>query len=312
MSYTMLPDMFDERMERADLDANAFTLYVCALIYSARNSTDGQIPRRKAGRLYDVAEPDKAVKDLIAADLWEDAENGYQIVHWNDYVEPAEIVEARQAAKRQYDREFQRDRLRAKGVKVVEWRQQQAKAAGMSVRQWLESQRDQTSDSSDSYEPRIRVVNEIVHESSVTTRHDTTRHDRKGSGVESSSDASISPRGSIGGPKHEKGEPSPDVIFGIDVEVEDADFDPTIDFKYVQTTYVEPDEADAPRAAEFMSLVKSIIDRRYGDKPYSGPTVVDDAQVSMTVTADQADKWRDRLISALDEARRSYPTHPEW
>jgi hypothetical protein len=119
-----------------------------------------------------VDDPETAAKELVDAGIWEKTPDGYLIVDYLRDQEAASLVEERAEVKRQYDREFQRDRYKATraGMRVDEWRTAQAKAAGVSVSQWLAEQRGTL----------VRVSDENRNSRPVPSRPVPTRKGRDG------------------------------------------------------------------------------------------------------------------------------------
>jgi hypothetical protein len=142
VTWVKLSDTFAENFE--ELGADALALHVAALCYCNRLLTDGAVPAGKIHRLFPIGDPDAAVKALVTAGHWCERADGYEIVNYLRDQEAASVVEERAETKRQYDREFQRDRQKANqvGMRVDQWRAIQAKAAGLTINQWLAQQRD--------------------------------------------------------------------------------------------------------------------------------------------------------------------------
>lgn len=93
MGWVRLDDVFPEHPKVLGLSDAAFRVHVHGLCYSNRYLTDGFVP--------DAVRPGaKAVRDLIAAGLWNAIEGGWLIHDYLEYNEPrAAVLAERQAAK---------------------------------------------------------------------------------------------------------------------------------------------------------------------------------------------------------------------
>lgn len=81
MAWARLDDRFSEHPKIIGLSDRAFRLHVTAIVYAARNRTDGHVPGPLA-RTWGY--PARFVSELLAAGLWEKADGGYLI---HDYLE---------------------------------------------------------------------------------------------------------------------------------------------------------------------------------------------------------------------------------
>lgn len=89
MPYLLIDDGFSENQKITTLSDKAFRLHVHALVYCARNLTDGLISELALRLLTPnstISRPIRVVKDLVKAGLWDETEGGWQIhdyLHYN-------------------------------------------------------------------------------------------------------------------------------------------------------------------------------------------------------------------------------------
>lgn len=115
MVWVRHSDNFTEEMDAQGLSTDAVTLYVAGLCYCNRLENDGQIPRRKAPRLYTMDDPEAAIKELVASGHWAETASGYQVVGQYDGDDAPQPSSAKLAAKRA-----------ATAARVRNWRSQRA------------------------------------------------------------------------------------------------------------------------------------------------------------------------------------------
>lgn len=88
----------------------AIGLWILAGTWSAKELTDGYIPEYA---LEDFASTPAMAEQLVAAGLWEKAENGFQFLGWSDY-QPTKVEvltrRAQEAERKQRAREAKRNR----------------------------------------------------------------------------------------------------------------------------------------------------------------------------------------------------------
>lgn len=89
MAWVKLDDNFPTNRKVVELGADAFRLYVEALCYCGSNLTDGHLTPSALRRLW---EPDRAT-ELVAAGLWLQVEDGYEVKDYLKYNPSREQVE---------------------------------------------------------------------------------------------------------------------------------------------------------------------------------------------------------------------------
>lgn len=103
MPYLLIDDGFAENPKIAGLSDKAFRLHMSALVYCARNLTDGAISEigcRFSAAISKIERPNSVVNQLVSAGLWEPVENGWQIHDYLDYnPSRAELEERRRLAR---------------------------------------------------------------------------------------------------------------------------------------------------------------------------------------------------------------------
>lgn len=287
MTWVKLTDTFAINPRWDPLSVEAFATHVAALCDCAQKKTDGHLTTKAVRRLPIVEEPEKAAVELVAAGIWEATETGFQIVDYLADQEASVDIEERQAAKRLYDQEFQRDRRRAGrvGMRVDEWRASQAKESGQSVAQWLEAQRESRTTSYDV----------------VVSRPDPTRPvpTRKGRGGEGAGDGS--PEGSPTPAAGEESYPGrwegefyvlvDDKKLYVEVWViddEENEFPEHPSAKWVGCTFTEnPDDEDAGR--RLMARTSQYVELALGSP--SAAAEVGPVLRGMTMQGDGVDLW---------------------
>lgn len=89
-----------ERDDIEQLGAGAAIFLLSALAYSARNLTDGEIPRRQVRRLWAVDDIEGTVAALVAAGQLEDRGEVLHLLHWRDFILAAsEVVTIREQTR---------------------------------------------------------------------------------------------------------------------------------------------------------------------------------------------------------------------
>lgn len=85
-------DWFD-RDDVEAIGAGAVLLHLSALAYSARQLTDGTVPRRQLRRLWDADDVGQAVSVLEKVGWWEPVDDGWVIRDWHDFILSASEVD---------------------------------------------------------------------------------------------------------------------------------------------------------------------------------------------------------------------------
>jgi hypothetical protein len=87
-TYVRFDDNYDESPKIAALSDAAFRAHVSAICYSGRNLTDGRIPAQVARKFG----PPRAIRELVAAGLLIQTENGYEVHDYLEHQRSAEQV----------------------------------------------------------------------------------------------------------------------------------------------------------------------------------------------------------------------------
>lgn len=112
MTWVKIDDAAFDDPRLLTLDRGVRLLHLEALAYSARHLTDGGIPRAALPRLTDQGDLVNAAKALVAAGLWEEADDGWRLVFLQKDQRGREEVEAyREAARQRSARNRQRKAL---------------------------------------------------------------------------------------------------------------------------------------------------------------------------------------------------------
>jgi hypothetical protein len=100
MPWVRLDEGFADHPKIERAGPMAAWLHVVAICYCNRHLTDGRIPKAKARRLADIPTPDKHIKALVDAGLWDDEGDDYIVHDFLDYQPSRADVEADRAQAR--------------------------------------------------------------------------------------------------------------------------------------------------------------------------------------------------------------------
>lgn len=92
MSWVKLDDQMMTHPKILAAGPEAAWLFVCSLMYSSNQLTDGFVPTVAVPVLTTIRHPNAAVQVLVRVGLWERAEGGYRIHDYLDYQPSAEKV----------------------------------------------------------------------------------------------------------------------------------------------------------------------------------------------------------------------------
>jgi hypothetical protein len=93
-----------------DVDADTLMLMLTALAHSARQTSNGVVPRRQLRTLWAVDDVDEAVAQLVQAGEVEDQGDRLLFVNWRDFILDADEVESIRAASRERSNRSRRHR----------------------------------------------------------------------------------------------------------------------------------------------------------------------------------------------------------
>lgn len=115
MTWTRLPDTFNDDPALLRVSRSARLLHVEALVYCNKHTDhelDGLLPAGALRRITDAEDPEALVVELVAAGLWEVVELGWQL-DWSDQ-ETAAAVNERKKYRAETQRRY-RDRKERHG-----------------------------------------------------------------------------------------------------------------------------------------------------------------------------------------------------
>jgi hypothetical protein len=93
-------DTFADDLDAKGISCEAYVLHNAASIFCNRMGTDGRIPRHMTRRFYSaISDVDQAIADLLAAGLWVETDDGYEMVDFLVDQDSAEMVRHRQQRK---------------------------------------------------------------------------------------------------------------------------------------------------------------------------------------------------------------------
>jgi hypothetical protein len=96
MTWTKLPDGFNDDPALLGLPRGIRLLHVEALVWSNAHGTDGALPRHVLARITDEPDPGIAAEQLVAAGLWTETDEGWAIA-FGDQLPAKEVKERREA-----------------------------------------------------------------------------------------------------------------------------------------------------------------------------------------------------------------------
>lgn len=106
--WVRTPEEWFEEPRIEDVGADAAMLHLSALAYCSRHLTNGHLPFRALRRLYPVADPDREVRALTEAELWEATQSGWFIVDWANHILAADEVAHRREQSRTSSERYRR------------------------------------------------------------------------------------------------------------------------------------------------------------------------------------------------------------
>lgn len=101
MIFIQLDVRTGEHPSMAELTADDWCLWTLALLYSARNLTDGFIPSAMLRRISPVEDPESTTAHLIAVGRFRSVDGGVEVVNYLDHNSSRADVEAARDANRQ-------------------------------------------------------------------------------------------------------------------------------------------------------------------------------------------------------------------
>jgi hypothetical protein len=100
-------DTFADDMDAKGISCEAYVLHNTAQIFCNRMLTDGRIPRHMTRRLYSaISDVDRATAELLAAGLWVETDDGYELVGFLVDQKSAETIRREREATRKRQQRF--------------------------------------------------------------------------------------------------------------------------------------------------------------------------------------------------------------
>ena len=110
MTWAKVDDRFNDDPRMLALSRGVRLLYVEGLVWSCRHATDGRLPRYVLGKVTDEPDAIDAAKQLVDAGIWEDTEDGWEIVGFLDELDQTPAAEI--AKNKEFNRGRQSRRRR--------------------------------------------------------------------------------------------------------------------------------------------------------------------------------------------------------
>lgn len=108
MTWLKLSDDFHRECARVGLSDAAYRTHVEALGWAMERETGGRITFRDLRRFAETIDPRKAVAELVAADLWQDAEDGWVISHHMEHQPEPDVLAKRRENNAERQRQYRR------------------------------------------------------------------------------------------------------------------------------------------------------------------------------------------------------------
>lgn len=111
MPYLLIEDGFADNRKIVSLSDKAFRLHLTALVYCARNLTDGaisEIALRLTGANCHLARPKQTAKALVKAGLWDETAEGWQIHDYLKHNPSRREMEEKRASSRLRQAKYRR------------------------------------------------------------------------------------------------------------------------------------------------------------------------------------------------------------
>lgn len=118
MSWAKLDDCFADHPKFAGLSLAAVGLWACGLAYCSRHLTDGEISKKMLHRISPEAAPAASAAELVAAGIWHDVGDRYEV---HDYLK-YNPSRAKVLAQREADAERKRPKQAAHHVPPSGWK----------------------------------------------------------------------------------------------------------------------------------------------------------------------------------------------
>jgi hypothetical protein len=111
MSYAQIHTQALRHPKVRGLSSSAFRVWVAALCYCQDHLTDGAVTHQ-ALKCLGWPVPPKLQQELVAAGLWHEAADGYQVHDYADWNQTrADVLQKRALAKQRWERHQQRQRV---------------------------------------------------------------------------------------------------------------------------------------------------------------------------------------------------------
>lgn len=108
MTWTKISDDLPDDPRMLQLPRGVRLLHLEAMVWCNRYGTDGAIPRYGVRRITDEPEPEDAAKHLVSVGLWDDTDDGWEIVGFlDDQPSAADAERTRELAKQRQRRQRQ-------------------------------------------------------------------------------------------------------------------------------------------------------------------------------------------------------------
>ena len=127
-----LPVDWLERDHLEDLGADVVMLMITALGYSARQTTNGVVPRRRLRKLWHVDDTEKAIELLVDVDEVEDRGDDVYFTRWRDFILEADEVERMKATNRERTERSRRHQRGDHSMCRPSWCREAARSHDMS------------------------------------------------------------------------------------------------------------------------------------------------------------------------------------
>lgn len=114
MTWVKIDDAITEHPKFLSLSPAGWTMWLHGIAYCSRNLSDGRIPKPMLQRLSSLSQPKKAAAELVAAGLWHESDDAYQVHDYLDHQRSRAQVNGERAAAAERQRKHREGKSQSK------------------------------------------------------------------------------------------------------------------------------------------------------------------------------------------------------
>lgn len=115
MSWAKLDDRFPWHKKVRRLSDAAYRLHTTAIIYCARDETDGFVTLEDIAEMPGIKRPEKSITELVERELWDVVEGGWEVHDYLEYNPSADQQARARAAAAERQRKARERRIERDG-----------------------------------------------------------------------------------------------------------------------------------------------------------------------------------------------------